>query len=76
MKVNENKLRLILYTHCKVNLLADDEMLKLRYVRNPEKPDFHVWFRNGENTGLQVTALIKDLLKKYKSFNIKWKKQF
>ncbi|GAA0071751.1 hypothetical protein UT300003_32760 [Clostridium sardiniense] len=76
MKVNKNKLQLILFTHCKVNLLADGEMLKLRYVRNPDEPEFHVWFCNGENTGLQVTALLKKLLDEHKEFDIKWKRQF
>lgn len=76
MKVDKSKLTLILFTHCKVNLLADGKMLKLRYRINPEKPDFHVWFCNEENTGLQVTALIKKLFEEHKEFDVKWKKHF
>ena len=76
MKVDRNKLQLILFTHCKVNLLADDKMLKLRYVTDPNNPEFHVWFCNDKNTGLQVTALLRKLFAEYKEFDVKWKKQF
>lgn len=76
MLVNKRELSLILYTHCKVNILADGELLRLRYVPNPSNKDFHVWFCNGENTGLQVTALLEQLTSKYKEINVKWKRQF
>lgn len=66
----------ILMTYQNVNLDCDGKKLKLRYRHNPDNPEFGIWFCNGENTGLQVSKLIKMLREKYKTINVTWKKQF
>lgn len=67
---------MILYTHCKVNIKADDEVLKYRYLPDSTKPGFHIWFCNGQRTEFQVTELIKHLVEKYKKIEVTWKRQF
>lgn len=64
-----------LMTHCIVNLKADDEILKCRYVMIEGK-GYGTWWINGEDTGLQVTKLIKMLKEKYKTIKVTYKKQF
>lgn len=76
MKVNRSKLAAIIYTHCIVNIKADGEILKYRYLPNPNNTGYSVWFCNGENTGMQATALIKYLVAKYKDISVFYKRQF
>jgi hypothetical protein len=66
---------LTLMIYRSVNLLCDGEKLELRY-RKPEGEENGVWFQNGENTGLQVSALVKQLREKYKSIRVTWKRQY
>ena len=66
---------MVLMTHCNAKLECDGEKLDLRY-RRAEGYDYGVWFLNGENTGLQVTSLYKELKSKYKNIKVIYKRQF
>ncbi|WP_321994810.1 hypothetical protein [Clostridium butyricum] len=76
MKVNRNKLAMIFYTNCNVNIKVNGEVLKYRYRPNPENTKYSVWFSNEENTGMQSTELIKYLGEKYSDIEVTWKRQF
>lgn len=66
---------LVLMTHCKVKLKCDDEKLECRYLR-VEGKDYGTWWINGQDTGLQVIALIKELKSKYKIIYVTYKRQY
>lgn len=77
MKVNKNQLKWIILCHCVVNIKADGEVLKYRYLNNPDKPGEHVWFCNGENTGMAGgLGLFKYLSEKHKNIEVTYKRQF
>ena len=65
----------VLMMNCFVNLKCDDEKLRCRYIRVKNKK-YGTWWINGENTGLQVTGLIKELKEKYKNICVTYKKRF
>lgn len=71
-----DNVNITLMTHQNVNLMCDNEVLKLRYRPNPDDPKYGVWFCNNKNTGLQVLKLIKLLREKYKRIFVTWKRQF
>jgi hypothetical protein len=66
---------MVLMTNCNVKLECDGEKIDLKY-RQTEEHKYGVWFMNGENTGLQVTSLWKQLKEKYNSIKVVYKKQF
>lgn len=74
MIVGKGKLAQILYMNCVVNIIADSEVLKYRYMRDTDGNT--VWFCNGVNTSMQATELIKHLVEKYNEINVKYKRQF
>lgn len=67
---------LVLMTHCKVNLDCDGQKLQCRYGKSSPNAEINTWHVNGKDTGLQVTAFIKDLKEKYISIRVIWKRQF
>lgn len=60
--------KFVLMTHRRVKLVCDNEILRLEYHNSG-------WYLNGENTGLQVTGLLKMLKEKYTDIKVIWKKQ-
>lgn len=70
-----DNVNLVLMTHCKVNLQCDDDKLQCRYLSIRGK-SYGTWWINGEDTKLQVTALIKMLKEKYKRITVLWKRQY
>ncbi|OOM82012.1 hypothetical protein CLPUN_06300 [Clostridium puniceum] len=70
-----DNVNLVLMTHCKVNLKCDDEKIQCRYLQVPGE-SYGTWHLNGEDTGLQVRALIKTIREKYKSIKVLWKRQY
>lgn len=58
-----------------VNLKCDDEVLKCKYV-NVEGKGWGTWHINGEDTGMQVSALINHLRDKYLSITVIYKRQY
>ncbi|AGF56928.1 hypothetical protein B0P06_004787 [Clostridium saccharoperbutylacetonicum] len=70
-----DNVNLVLMTHYKVNLQCDDEKIQCRYLM-VRGESYATWWLNGEDTKLQVTALIKMLREKYKSIKVLWKRQY
>jgi hypothetical protein len=66
---------MVLMTNCNVKLECDGEKIELRYMQ-VEGKKYGVWFLNGENTGLQVTGLWKQLTEKYEHIKVLYKRQF
>lgn len=63
----------VLMTHCNVKLKCDKEVLACKY-RRTETSIYGEWFVNGENTGLQVTELWKQLKEKYRNIEVLYKR--
>lgn len=70
-----DNVNLVLMTHCKVNLQCDDEKMECRYLK-VQGESYGTWWVNGEDTKLQVTALIKMFREKYKRISVLWKRQY
>ena len=65
---------LVLMTYNAVNLQCDNKKLQCRYI--PVKGEgYGTWWINGEDTGLQVSKLIKELKMKYKEIRVLWKRR-
>lgn len=58
----------VLMFNCNVKLKCDDEILDFKYRGT--------WLKNGEDTGLQVLALIKELKSKYKNIVVMYKRRY
>lgn len=66
---------MVLMTNCNVKLKCDEEILVCKYLKT-DTGTYGVWFINGENTGLQVTSLWKQLKEKYKSIKVIYKRMY
>lgn len=65
----------VLMFNCNVKLKCDDEVLELKYTP-VEGNGWGTWWKNGEDTGLQVLALIKELKEKYKLITVLYKRRY
>lgn len=65
----------VLMFNCNVKLKCDDEVLELKYIP-VEGKGWGTWWKNGEDTGLQVLALIKELKEKYKIITVLYKRRY
>lgn len=70
-----DKWNYVLMVNCNVKLKCDDEILDFKYKMVAGK-SWGTWWKNGQDTGLQVTTLIKELKEKYKSIVVMYKRRY